>query len=354
MKVRRSERIKKNLINDNFFLTNLINNNSENNNFFTLLKSYLKDEIENKIILMKEDFMKDIKTIKGQHLSLNKDVENDDDELGNFTIKQQKPSNFPKLEDVSNCNIFMEWNKYLLNALQNPKLFTQLKIKPKTNFMFYGPPGSGKTFFVQAIINQLEFCYYELRAQDIFSKWQGNTEKRIARIFEEAMLNSPCALFIDEVDFLLIENPQHNSIRCTFLSLMNNLKEFIQNNPEKLILVFGTTNKFDLLDEASKRRFDEKIYMGLPDKKGIIEFLYTLNNVKNVDGAFVRKANLNIEECERLATMCEGYSNFELSVMIENCLLRKIDGKNIDITKIKASDISLYFHDIYNFLNKNL
>ena len=155
--------------------------------------------------------------------------------------------------------------------LKHPDAFRRLGIRPAKGFLLYGPPGTGKTLLAKAAARESEANFIATKSSDLLSKWYGESEQQIARLFNRARQVAPTIIFIDELDSLVpargggLGEPQVTErVVNTILSEMDGLEE-LQN-----VVVIGATNRPTLIDPALLRpgRFDELIYVGTPDTAG--------------------------------------------------------------------------------------
>ena len=155
--------------------------------------------------------------------------------------------------------------------LKHPEAFRRLGIRPAKGFLLYGPPGTGKTLLAKAAAREAEANFIATKSSDLLSKWYGESEQQIARLFNRARQVAPTIIFIDELDSLVpargggLGEPQVTErVVNTILSEMDGLEE-LQN-----VVVIGATNRPTLIDPALLRpgRFDELIYVGVPDTAG--------------------------------------------------------------------------------------
>jgi transitional endoplasmic reticulum ATPase len=155
--------------------------------------------------------------------------------------------------------------------LKHPEAFRRLGIRPAKGFLLYGPPGTGKTLLAKAAAREAEANFIASKSSDLLSKWYGESEQQIARLFNRARQVAPTIIFIDELDSLVpargggLGEPQVTErVVNTILSEMDGLEE-LQN-----VVVIGATNRPTLIDPALLRpgRFDELIYVGVPDTAG--------------------------------------------------------------------------------------
>lgn len=155
--------------------------------------------------------------------------------------------------------------------LKRPEAFERLGIRPAKGFLLYGPPGTGKTLLAKAVAREAEANFISVRSSDLLSKWYGESEKQIARLFQRARQVAPTVIFIDEIDSLvprrgggLGEPAVTERVVNTILAEMDGLEELRQ------VIVIGATNQPTLVDPALLRpgRFDELIYVSVPDAAG--------------------------------------------------------------------------------------
>ncbi|WP_293881538.1 CDC48 family AAA ATPase [Sphingomonas sp.] len=160
--------------------------------------------------------------------------------------------------------------------LKNPAAFRRLGIRPAKGFMLYGPPGTGKTLLAKAVAKEAQANFIAIKSSDLLSKWYGESEQQIARLFARARQVSPCVIFIDELDSLVpargtsMGEPQVTErVVNTILAEMDGLEEL------QSVVVIGATNRPNFVDPALLRpgRFDELIYVGVPDKAGRLHIL---------------------------------------------------------------------------------
>jgi len=155
--------------------------------------------------------------------------------------------------------------------LKHPEAFRRLGIRPAKGFLLYGPPGTGKTLLAKAAARESQANFIATKSSDLLSKWYGESEQQIARLFSRARQVAPTIIFIDELDSLVpargggLGEPQVTErVVNTILAEMDGLEE-LQN-----VVVIGATNRPTLIDPALLRpgRFDELIYVGTPDTAG--------------------------------------------------------------------------------------
>jgi len=155
--------------------------------------------------------------------------------------------------------------------IKNADAFRRLGIRPAKGFLLYGPPGTGKTLLAKAVAKEAEANFISMKSSDLLSKWYGESEQQIARLFARARAVAPCVVFIDEIDSLVPARgssqgePQVTGrVVNTILAEMDGLEEL------QSVVVVGATNRPTLVDPALLRpgRFDELVYVGTPDREG--------------------------------------------------------------------------------------
>ncbi|WP_309621482.1 CDC48 family AAA ATPase, partial [Novosphingobium sp.] len=155
--------------------------------------------------------------------------------------------------------------------LKSPEAFRRLGIRPAKGFLLYGPPGTGKTLLAKAVAKESEANFISIKSSDLLSKWYGESEQQISRLFARARQVAPCVIFIDEIDSLVpargsgAGEPQVTGrVVNTMLAEMDGMEELSS------VVVIGATNRPNLVDPALLRpgRLDELVYVGVPDAKG--------------------------------------------------------------------------------------
>ncbi len=187
--------------------------------------------------------------------------------------------------------------------LKNPESFRRIGVDPPQGILLYGPPGTGKTLMAKAVANESNANFITAKGSDLLSKWYGESEQRIADVFDKARQVAPAIVFLDELDALA---PQRGSSmgepRATerivnqLLSEMDGLEEL------RGVVVVAATNRPDMVDSALLRpgRFDELIHVPVPDdaaRKKIFEI--------HTEGMHL-EPGVNLEKLADLATNYTG------------------------------------------------
>jgi len=158
--------------------------------------------------------------------------------------------------------------------LRHPEIFQRLGIDPPKGVLLHGPPGCGKTLLARAVANESEANFYAINGPEIMSKFYGESEARMRKMFEDAEKNAPSILFIDEIDAIAPKRSEvtgevERRVVAQLLASMDGLKG------RGHIIVIGATNRPDAIDEALRRpgRFDREIEIGIPGRGGRMEIL---------------------------------------------------------------------------------
>jgi transitional endoplasmic reticulum ATPase len=153
--------------------------------------------------------------------------------------------------------------------LNHPDAFKRLGVTPPRGILLYGPPGTGKTLLAKAVANESDANFISVKGPELISKWLGDSEKAIRKIFEKARQTAPTIIFFDEIDSIApIRGISQDSkvaerVVNQILTEMDGLQDL------KDVIVIGATNRPDMMDTALLRpgRFDRIILAPPPDEK---------------------------------------------------------------------------------------
>jgi transitional endoplasmic reticulum ATPase len=158
--------------------------------------------------------------------------------------------------------------------LKHPEIFERLGIEAPKGVLLHGPPGTGKTLLAKAVANETNSHFSVINGPEIMSKFYGQSEENLRKIFEEAEKNAPAIIFIDEIDAIApkreeVKGEVERRVVAQLLSLMDGLKS------RGKVVVIAATNVPNILDPALRRpgRFDREIEIGVPSKKGRLKIL---------------------------------------------------------------------------------
>jgi len=211
--------------------------------------------------------------------------------------------------------------------LKHPEAFERLGIRPAKGFLLFGPPGTGKTLLAKAVARESEANFIATKSSDLLSKWYGESEQQVARLFQRARQVAPTVIFIDEIDSLapqrgggLGEPAVTERVVNTILAEMDGL-EALQG-----VVVIGATNRPTLLDPALLRpgRFDELIYVPVPSREGRLHILR------------IHTARMPLAEdvdLEALADRTNGYTGADLEDLVRRAGLHALR-ENLESTEV--------------------
>lgn len=158
--------------------------------------------------------------------------------------------------------------------LRRPEVFERLGVEPPKGVLLHGSPGTGKTLIAKAVANESGANFVSLAGPEIFSKWYGQTEENLRKVFDDAEKSAPSIIFIDEIDAIAPKREEvtgevERRTVSQLLTLMDGLKS------RGKVIVIAATNRPHSLDPALRRtgRFDREIEIPVPDKKGRKEIL---------------------------------------------------------------------------------
>ncbi len=160
----------------------------------------------------------------------------------------------------------------IVDFLGAPKKYIEIGARIPTGVLLVGPPGTGKTYLSKAVAGEAGVPFFTISGSDFVEMFVGVGASRVRDLFEQAKKNSPCIVFIDEIDAVGRRRGAglgggHDEREQTLNQLLVEMDGFSKNEG---IIVMAATNRADILDPALLRpgRFDRTIYVGLPDVKG--------------------------------------------------------------------------------------
>ncbi len=164
----------------------------------------------------------------------------------------------------------------VVDFLEHPDKYTQIGAKLPKGALLVGPPGTGKTLLAKAVAGEAHCPFFSLSGSDFVEMFVGVGASRVRDLFEEAKKNSPCIIFIDEIDAIGKSRDSHlggNDEREQTLNQL--LAEMDGFDPSKGILILAATNRPEILDPALLRpgRFDRRVIVDKPDLKGRVDIL---------------------------------------------------------------------------------
>ena len=165
----------------------------------------------------------------------------------------------------------------IVDFLKLPQKYTQVGARIPKGVLLEGPPGTGKTLLAKAVAGEAGVPFFSISGSDFVEMFVGVGASRVRDLFADAKKNSPCIVFIDEIDAVARRRGSgmgggHDEREQTLNQLLVEMDGFGSNEG---VVVLAATNRVDILDPALLRpgRFDRQVYVGLPDIKGREEIL---------------------------------------------------------------------------------
>ncbi len=221
------------------------------------------------------------------------------------------------------------------------KAFARLGIKAPRGLILYGPPGTGKTLIARALSNQVGAYFVTIQGPEIMSAFYGQSERLLREKFEEANVNKPAVILIDELDAIAPKRTETTGdleprIVAQLLTLMDGLEE------ASGVTVIGTTNRIDAIDTALRRggRFEKEIRIGAPDTEGRRQVLQIhLRGISTAD-------DVNLDE---LADQSVGFVGADLAALCREagyCALRRcFSEKQLSSSELDLGDTRVEMQD---------
>jgi transitional endoplasmic reticulum ATPase len=214
----------------------------------------MPEEILKKLIVRKEDFDEGLKMVQPSAMrEVLIDVPNVKwTDIGGIDKAKQE------LKEV------VEW------PLQNPEAFTRLGVTAPKGVLLYGPPGTGKTLLAKAVATESGANFISVKGPEVLSKWVGESEKAVRKIFAKARQVAPSIVFFDEIDAIAAQRSGMDTGSNSDARVVNQiLTEMDGMEDMKDVVVMAATNRPELVDPALLRpgRFDRHILVSPPNEK---------------------------------------------------------------------------------------
>jgi len=219
-------------------------------------------------------------------------------------------------DDVAGVPEAKEELEEVVSFLKNPSQFSKIGAFMPKGLLLQGPPGTGKTLLARAIAGEAGVPFYSFSGSDFVEMFVGVGASRVRDLFSEAKKNSPCIVFIDEIDAMgssraTAPTDGQDERGQTLNALLVEMDGFSSSDN---IIVMAATNRPDILDSALSRpgRFDRRITLLPPDVRGRVQILEV--HCQKV----VLHEEVNLEE---VATMTSGFTGAELANLVNEAAL---------------------------------
>jgi cell division protease FtsH len=245
----------------------------------------------------------------------------------------QRPDTGITFDDIAGIDEAKAEFEEIVSFLKEPERYTLVGAKIPKGVLLVGPPGTGKTLLAKAIANEASVPFYSVAGSEFVEMFIGIGAARIRDLFKKASENTPCIVFIDEIDAVGRErgagigggNDEREQTLNQLLTEMDGFKE------NKGVIVVGATNRVDILDAALLRpgRFDRQITVGLPDRLGRLGILkvHGRNKPLNEDVSLVQIANRT-----------PGFSGADLANLLNESAILATRYKKQSITKNEVNE----------------
>ena len=231
----------------------------------------------------------------------------------------------PKItfRDVAGVDEAVQELHEIKEFLENPKKFQALGARIPKGVLLYGPPGTGKTLLARAVAGEAGVPFFSISGSDFVEMFVGVGASRVRDLFEQAKQNSPCIIFMDEIDAVGRHRGAgmgggHDEREQTLNQLLVEMDGFEMKDN---IILIAATNRPDILDPALLRpgRFDRQVVVDRPDRKGRKQILEVHTRGKPLAKAI---------DLDALAGQTPGFTGADLANLInEAALLTARTGK---------------------------
>ena len=228
-------------------------------------------------------------------------------------------------KDVAGCDEEKEELVEIIDFLKNPRKYNEIGARVPKGVLLFGPPGTGKTLLAKAVAGEAGVPFYSISGSDFVEMFVGVGASRVRDMFKTAKDNSPCIIFIDEIDAVGRQRGAgmgggHDEREQTLNQLLVEMDGFDGNTG---IIIMAATNRPDVLDPALLRpgRFDRQITIANPDVKGREEILKVHARNKHLDPSI---------KFNEIAQRTPGFSGADIENLLnEAALLAARDNRKV-------------------------
>jgi len=237
--------------------------------------------------------------------------------FGRSRAKLNDPTkNKVTFQDVAGADEEKEELKEIVDFLKNPKKYSEIGAKIPRGILLVGSPGTGKTLLAKAVAGEAGVPFFSISGSDFVEMFVGVGASRVRDLFETAKKNSPCIIFIDEIDAVGRHRGAglgggHDEREQTLNQLLVEMDGF---GPNEGVIIMAATNRPDILDPALLRpgRFDRRVTVMRPDIKGREEILKVHARGKPLD------ASIDLRE---IAKITPGFTGADLANLLNEAAL---------------------------------
>lgn len=220
-------------------------------------------------------------------------------------------------EDIGGLDeVIQKLREMIELPLRYPEIFDKLGVEAPKGLLLYGPPGTGKTMLAKAVAHETDAHFIHLSGPEIMSKFYGESEANIRKIFQEAQDNAPSILFIDEIDAIAPKRAEvtgevERRVVAQLLALMDGLESRGQ------VVVIAATNRPNAVDPALRRggRFDREIEIGVPDTNGREDILQIHTRGMPIS------ENVNLT---KIAKITHGFVGADIATLVKEAAMKAL------------------------------
>lgn len=238
-------------------------------------------------------------------------------------------------EDIIGMDSLKAELQLFVDKIQHPEVVARWKGARRGNRMIlWGPPGTGKTFFARYVATKIQAAFYQVKASSLLSKWVGESQKNVVRLFDSVAQDDRAVIFMDEIDSVLGKRGSNSTVRdgvvTEFLQCMDGL-----TTSDRALFFIGATNRPFDLDEAAISRFGMMVYVPLPDFDVRLTYLRRLLS-ELADG------HAEDVRAETLARDLEGHSMRDLLALKQNLadigIRKNVQGRPAKVTAAEIEE----------------
>ena len=242
-----------------------------------------------------------------------------------------------RFDDVAGCDEAKNELVEIVDFLKDPEKYNKAGAKIPKGVLLEGPPGTGKTLLAKAVAGEADVNFLYASSSQFIEMFVGVGASRVRDLFKSARDNTPCVIFLDELDAIGRQRGTglaggNDEREQTLNEILTNMDGFEKSDG---IVIIAATNRADILDSALTRpgRFDRKVNVGLPD-------LFGRRKILNIH--FRNKLLQDSSYLDNLAQVTNGFSGADLANLANEAAILSVRNNNTEITPV----------DMYNAFEK--